>query len=213
MTVGATRSRAAEAASRGSVPGVISSFRLYLAAEGKLGKTVRMYTEAVQWFAAGHLLRETGRAGWGEVDVQDIQRLLGRYSDSCASNQYRALQQFFRWWSAEEELPDPMARLRPPKVREKLVPVFTSGELRDLERACQCRVFAQRRGYAIIAVFRAGRGKDRMADRAEPCQRACSATGQDCPAPERMRRGAPTPEPRRARQRRRMWPRQATTPS
>jgi site-specific recombinase XerC len=130
-----------------------------LAAEGKSGKTVRMYTEAVQWFAAAHLLRETGRTGWDEVDVQDIQRwmvwLLGRYSDSYASNQYRALQQFFRWWSAEEELPDPMARLRPPKVGEKLVPVFTSGELRELERACQGRTFAQRRDYAIIAVFRA----------------------------------------------------------
>ena len=38
------------------------------------------------------------------------------YSDSYASNQYRALQQFFRWWVGEEELPDPMAKLHPPKV-------------------------------------------------------------------------------------------------
>lgn len=45
--------------------------------------------------------------------------LLGRYSDSYASNQYRAFQQFFRWWSDEEELPDPMARLHPPRVGEK----------------------------------------------------------------------------------------------
>jgi len=36
--------------------------------------------------------------------------------------QYRALQQFFRWLAAEDELPDPMARLRPPKVAGKLVP-------------------------------------------------------------------------------------------
>ena len=35
--------------------------------------------------------------------------LLSRYSDSYASNQYRALQQFFKWWAQEEELPDPMA--------------------------------------------------------------------------------------------------------
>jgi hypothetical protein len=33
----------------------ISSFRLALAAEAKAAKTVRMYTEAVQWFAAAHL--------------------------------------------------------------------------------------------------------------------------------------------------------------
>jgi hypothetical protein len=30
----------------------ISSFRLHLAAEGKASKTVRTYTEAVQWLAA-----------------------------------------------------------------------------------------------------------------------------------------------------------------
>jgi len=40
-------------------------------------------------------------------------------------------------------------------VTEKLVPVFSSGELAKLERACQGRTFAQRRDYAIICVFRA----------------------------------------------------------
>jgi hypothetical protein len=30
----------------------ISSFRLHLAAEGKAAKTIRTYSEAVQWFAA-----------------------------------------------------------------------------------------------------------------------------------------------------------------
>jgi hypothetical protein len=42
--------------------------------------------------------------------------LLGRYSSSYASNQYRALQQFFKWWAEEEDLPDPMAGLHPPGV-------------------------------------------------------------------------------------------------
>jgi len=48
-----------------------------------------------------------------------------------------------------------MGRLRPPKVTEKLVPVFSSVELSKLERACQGRTFAQRRDAAIISVFRA----------------------------------------------------------
>jgi integrase/recombinase XerD len=48
-----------------------------------------------------------------------------------------------------------MARLRPPRVTEKLIPVFTSGELSKLEKACAGRAFAQRRDLAIIAVFRA----------------------------------------------------------
>lgn len=81
--------------------------------------------------------------------------LLVRYSDSYISNQYRALQQFFKWWAGEEDLPDPMAGLRPQRVTGKLVPVFTSVELSTLEHACHGRSFAQRRDAAIISVFRA----------------------------------------------------------
>jgi hypothetical protein len=42
----------------------IGSFRLHLAAEGKAPKTVRTYTEAVQWFAAAHLIPRTSRTRW-----------------------------------------------------------------------------------------------------------------------------------------------------
>ena len=139
----------------GILQGEISSFALRLAAEGKAAKTIRTYTEAVQWFAA----RLPGRASWEHVDRQDIQQwmawLLDRYSSAYASNQYRALQQFFKWLAAEDELPDPMTGLQPPRVTGKLVPVFTGDELSRLERACAGRTFAQRRDAAIIAVFRA----------------------------------------------------------
>jgi integrase len=81
--------------------------------------------------------------------------LLGRYSSAYASNQYRGLQQFFKWLAADEDLPDPMTGLRPPKVTEKLVPVFSAAELSALERACAGRGFAQRRDAAVIAVFEA----------------------------------------------------------
>jgi hypothetical protein len=39
--------------------------------------------------------------------------LLDRYGPAYASNQYRALQQFFRWLAADDQLPDPMAGLAP----------------------------------------------------------------------------------------------------
>jgi integrase/recombinase XerD len=81
--------------------------------------------------------------------------LLDRYSSAYASNQYRALQQFFKWLAAEDQLPDPMARLQPPRVTAKLIPVFTPEELTRLEQACAGRSFAQRRDTAIIAVFTA----------------------------------------------------------
>lgn len=81
--------------------------------------------------------------------------LLGRYSAAYASNQFRALQQFFKWLAAEDEIPDPMAGLRPPHVPDKPVPVFADGDLRRLERACAGRSFQQRRDAAIFAVFTA----------------------------------------------------------
>jgi len=159
MTAPRSRSRQPRQLDAGIFQAEISSFRLHLAAEGKSAKTARTYTEAVRWFGAAHLLAQTSRAGWEEVDGQDVQRwmagLLGRYSGAYASNQYRALQQFFKWLAAEEELPDPMAGLHPPKVTSKLVPVFTSQELSRLARACAGRSFAQRRDTAIVAVLKA----------------------------------------------------------
>jgi integrase/recombinase XerD len=120
---------------------------------------MRTYTEAVQWFAGEYLISRTGCTGWEQVDGRDVQRwlvhLLTRYSDAYASNQFRALQQFFRWLAEEEQVPDPMARLRAPKVTEKLVPVFTSEELSALEKTCQGRGFADRRDAAVIAVLTA----------------------------------------------------------
>jgi hypothetical protein len=58
-----SRSRQHKALDAGCFQPEISSFRLHLAAEGKAAKTVRTYTEAVQWFAAAHLRRAPGRAG------------------------------------------------------------------------------------------------------------------------------------------------------
>jgi site-specific recombinase XerD len=65
------------------------------------------------------------------------------------------LQQFFTWLAAEDELPDPMTGLQPPRVTAKLVPVFTREELARLEQTCSGRSFAQRRDTAIIAVLKA----------------------------------------------------------
>src|SRR5271166_7131768 len=155
----ATAHLAAQAAGRRDTPGRDQLVPAALAAEGKAAKTIRKYTEAVQWFAAAHLLGQTRRASWEQVGSQDIQQwmtwLLDRYSSAYASNQYRALHQFFKWLAAEDEIPDPMAGLKPPRVPDKPVPVFTAGDLPRLERACAGRAFAERRDAALIAVFRA----------------------------------------------------------
>jgi site-specific recombinase XerD len=146
MTTPRSHSRQPKQLDAGILQAEINSFALRLAAEGKAAKTIRTYTEAVRWFAATCLPGHASRASWEQVDSCDIQRwmawLLDRYSSAYASNQYRALQQFFKWLAAEDELPDPMAGLQPPCVTDKLVPVFTGEELARLEQACAGRSFA-----------------------------------------------------------------------
>jgi site-specific recombinase XerD len=135
----------------------IASFRLHLAAENKAAGTIRIYTDAIRWFAASHLLTEADKSRWEQVDTADVRRwivwLLGRYSEAYAYQQYRSLQQFFRWLAAEENLPTPIAKLRPPKVTDKPVPFFTSVELSKLGRCCRGNSFEDRRDAAVLAVF------------------------------------------------------------
>jgi integrase len=155
MTAPQPRPRRRKPLDAGRFAPEIGSFRLHLAAGAKAPTTVRTCTGAVAWFAAAHLIRRTAHTRWEQASRHDVQRwlvhLLTRYSDAYASNQFRALQQFFRWLAEEEQLPDPMTRLRAPTVTDKLVPVFTSEELSALEKTCQGRTFAQRRDAAIIA--------------------------------------------------------------
>ena len=83
--------------------------------------------------------------------------LLGRYFDCYANNQFRALQQFFKWHATEdpdEPRPNPMASLKPPKIGDKLVPVFTGDELAALLDNCKGGCFQNRRDYAITSLFK-----------------------------------------------------------
>jgi integrase/recombinase XerD len=78
--------------------------------------------------------------------------LLGRYSNYYASNQFRALQQVFKWHATED--PDeprlnPIANLEPPKIGDSSSP---SSRRRASTR--KSRGFQNRRDYAIILLFR-----------------------------------------------------------
>ena len=90
------------------------------------------------------------------MTAQDVQRwtvLLLAYSDAYTRTQFRGLQQFFRWLAAEDSIPDPMARLRPPKETPKPAPCFTSVELWRPAKASRGNSFDERRDAAVIAVF------------------------------------------------------------
>ena len=139
---------------------MVASFDLHLRAEKKSPKTIRTYLEAAQWFAAGYLV-PAGLSDWSDVRTRHVQEwtitLLGRYSDAYANNQFRALQQFFKWHATEdpdEPRPNPMANLKPPKVGDKLVAIFTEDELAALLATCKGGGFQNRRDCAVISLFK-----------------------------------------------------------
>ena len=78
------------------------------------------------------------------------------YADGYVNNQYRALQQLFRWYCEEEEVANPFAKLSPPKISRKLVPVIDDEILIALIRGCERRKdYESRRDAALIRLFAA----------------------------------------------------------
>ena len=68
---------------------------------------------------------------------------------------YRALQQFFKWWAGEEDLPDRWpASARPGSPRSSSL-FSPPDNCRSWRRSARSRSFAQRRDLAVIAVLRA----------------------------------------------------------
>jgi site-specific recombinase XerD len=63
-----------------------------------------------------------------------------RLSDSSVSVHYRAIQQWYAWlYAADEIRADPMARTKAPRVGEKLVPVLTDSQMKALLTSCSRR--------------------------------------------------------------------------
>ena len=155
MTAQEPRFRQPKQLDAGIFQAEISSLALRLAAEGKAAKTIRTYTEAVQWFAAARLpgrrLGAGGQAGYPAVDDMAAGPLQQRLRQQPVPCPAAVLQMAGRRRPAAR----PDGRAAAPPVTGKLVPVFTGEELTRLEHACAGRSFAQRCDTAIIAVLRA----------------------------------------------------------
>lgn len=128
------------------------TFALSMRADGKKPKTIRTYSDAAIWLAQRHPADT-----WAVISKPEIREhmawLLENYSPAYASNQFRALQAFFRWLSEEEEIANPMTGMKPPAVPQKLVPVLGDGELEKLLATCKIRHFTDLRDQAIILMF------------------------------------------------------------
>jgi integrase/recombinase XerC len=134
----------------------IASFRRHLRAENKSKRTVEIYIGAIGKFAR-FLVDDTDCAEWMDVEGRDVQDftidILDTRSAGYANNLYRAIQQYFRWWSGEFAMPNPMWGLKPPLVPEQPVPVLSYEQIDRLLKATSGTSLADRRDHAMIRLF------------------------------------------------------------
>jgi integrase/recombinase XerC len=89
-----------------------------------------------------------------QADLEDfLGDILRRRSASTAATRYKVLRILYRWLEEEEEIPNPMARMRPPIVPEQPVPIVPEDGLRRLLAVCAGRGFEARRDTAIIMLL------------------------------------------------------------
>lgn len=158
----------------------IDSWTLSLRAEGHSHRTVTMYPDAVTLFAGWLHAREPKVTDWDQVGRDQLRHFFvwlmadgtpcphrltpGDPAPSCSgygkgyiNNVARCVQQFFRWYAEEEQLPNPCLGFKlpaPPKQDEHVVPVLTPEQLgalvRDAERG---RDYESRRDAAVLRLF------------------------------------------------------------
>ena len=133
------------------------SFVRHLRAGNLSPNTIASYVESVRQFA--RFVSDQGMpdamTGVRREHVEAwIEHLLARSAPATAHNRYRGLHAFWKWAVDEGEVKEsPMARMRPPRLSEILIPILTEEEIERLLKACAGQTFADRRDLAIVQTF------------------------------------------------------------
>lgn len=135
-----------------------SSFMRHLRAKNRTERTQQSYGEAVDKFDSWLAAHEGTPVPAPEVTSAQVEAFIAEqvatYSPSTAANRYRSLQQFFRWLENEGDVElSPMAKLKPPHVPDKPVPVLSEKDMKGLLKACSGTGFDERRDNAILRLF------------------------------------------------------------
>jgi integrase/recombinase XerC len=140
---------------RRAAPGsLLRSFERHLRAQNRSERTVGNYLESarrVEVFLEGRgkRLEEATQA-----DLEDfLGDILRRRSANTAATRYKVMRVLYRWLEEEEELPNPMARMKPPIIPERPIPIVPDDGLRRLLAACAGKGFEARRDTAIIMLL------------------------------------------------------------
>ena len=133
-------------------PSLLRSFERHLRAKNLSDGTVASYLVGVRRFTAFLQPHDRDLTEATRADLEAfIADLLSRWSPATAVTRYKQLQALYRWLEDEEEIAvNPMARMKPPIVPDKPIPVVPEDALRRLLDACAGKSFEARRDTALI---------------------------------------------------------------
>lgn len=136
---------------------LIESFIIDLKGRHMAPKTVTTYHRAAKSLARWMAKENVTEAS--EVQRRHLSAYFAHLAESRTpggvSVDYRALQQFFKWADeVEEEItPNPMAKMKPPRVPDPETRVLRDEEIKRLLKACEGRDFMARRDTALISLM------------------------------------------------------------
>jgi len=133
------------------------SFLRHLRAEGRSPATLRLYGQAVTFFS--RWLESEGRtATLDELNrpaIREWLAVLGEdHEPGTVKVRYRGLYRFCVWLVDEGELDsNPMAKMSPPTLKMKPVPIISDTDLTALLKACSGKEFNDRRDEALVRLL------------------------------------------------------------
>jgi site-specific recombinase XerD len=140
------------------LPEIFSDWTRNMRARGLARTTITSYLQVGLAFTA--FLESTARPADARTlrraDIEDY--LIGVREQTSPANEHkhhRQLKQFFRWLvDVEEELVvSPMAKIDPPRLPKKPIPIVRDDAITAVLEACAGRGFLARRDTAIIRLF------------------------------------------------------------
>jgi site-specific recombinase XerD len=131
------------------------SFERHLRAENRSERTVATYLIGLRQAEAFLRARGTTVEAASRADLEAFMGdLLIRRAPSTAATYYKVLKLLYAWLAQEEEIPaDPMARMRPPIVPDKPVPIVPEDALKRLFQVCAGNTFEARRDTALLMLL------------------------------------------------------------
>jgi site-specific recombinase XerD len=134
---------------------LIRSFERHLRSENRSERTIATYLIALRQADAFLQARDTTLEAATRAELEAFMGdLLARRAPSTAATYHKVLKLLYAWLAEEEEIPSsPMARMKPPIVPDKPVPIVPEHGLKGLFKVCAGNTFEARRDTALLMLL------------------------------------------------------------